>query len=368
MKNKVFFFVSSLYTIDRGRGGIAELINQLVPELNKKCNNLLEIKVISLFGEVEENTNFYAKVIQNKVDHHSDFSFIKKIKFWVISSKALVYFIFKNFKTLKKAKLVSTSPGPTFILSIFFRKVLVWENVSFFSKRKVLDLVRLLICKLSSSILIVPTKVEKERLSQLIFSPSTIYIPDWHDPEIISLDRDKDPSTITFMAAGMLEKRKGFDLLLKAFKKLDETFLHNIRLNIYGDGPQYNELNSFVEENGLKDTVTFKGFTQNLNKKYHDYDCFILSSRYEGFPLVMVNALASGMPVIAFDCETGPRDIISVKNGILVKNGNIDELSNAIVMFCENYKKRFLFEDCTESAKKYNLKFVINQWVSIFNN
>ena len=128
MKNKVFFFVSSLYTGDRARGGIAELLHQLIPELDRKCKNILEINVVSLFGDIEEDTKFKAKVIQKTVRHQSDSGYVKKIKFWLITSAFLIKFIFENYNALKAAKLVSTSPGPTFILSIFFRKVFIWEK------------------------------------------------------------------------------------------------------------------------------------------------------------------------------------------------------------------------------------------------
>lgn len=365
MKNKVFFFTSSLYTHDRGRGGIAELLHQLIPELDVNCKNISDIHVISLFGEVEENTQFQVEVIQTKFEHQSDFNFLKKMKFWLVSSVYLLKFIFKNYNELKSAKLISTSPGPTFFLSLFFKENLIWENVSFFSKRKYIDFFRLLICKLSSSTLIVPTRHERDMFLKKMFMPNVIYIPDWHDPMIVPSKRNSDSEVLKLMAAGMLEHRKGFDLLLMALQKIDKDILNSIHLSIYGDGPQREQLKLFIKENNLSSNVSLRGFSRELNKEYHHFDCFILSSRYEGFPLVMVNALASGMPVIAFDCKTGPSDIITPKNGILVENCNVKQLSHAIVNFYENRKESFLFEDCVASSSDYELSSITKSWASL---
>ena len=201
-----------------------------------------------------------------------------------------------------------------------------------------------------------------------MFMPNVIYIPDWHDPMIVPSKRNSDSQVLKLMGAGMLENRKGFDLLLMALQKIDKNILNSIHLSIYGDGPQREQLELFIKENNLSRNVSLKGFSRRLNKEYHNFDCFILSSRYEGFPLVMVNALASGMPVIAFDCKTGPSDIITSRNGILVQNGNIDQLSTAIVDFFNESNKRFSYIDCVESSKKYNLSSVLKSWINILDH
>ena len=367
MNKKIYFFVSSMYTKDRGRGGISALLHQLIPRI-KRSNSRKEIVVVSLFGDLENNSNINEEIIQKSVAHQSDLSILEKTRFWCVSSMHLIKFIVKNYKSLKSSKIISTSPGPSVILAICFRKIFIWENVSFFVKRGFIDFLRLVIFRFREATLIIPTKIEMERLSKIILIPKIIYIPDWHDPLIKPSKRQTNPKKIRFMAAGMLEKRKGFDLLINAVSNIDNDILKSIHFSIYGDGPEFSNLQDLIQRNGLYDIVKLEGFSQNLTEEYLKFDCFILSSRYEGFPLVMVNGLASGMPVIAFDCETGPRDIITNRNGILVKNGDIAALSEAITIFNESYSKRFFFEDCVESASKYNLESIQKYWISMLDD
>ena len=98
-----------------------------------------------------------------------------------------------------------------------------------------------------------------------------------------------------------------------------------------------------------------------------DYDVFILPSRLEGFPLVMLNALSSGLPVIAFDCPTGPGSIIKTgQNGKLVPNGDVDALSDAIQNFIAmGSSVREYAPKCVESTRSYHIDVVMKDWLKL---
>ena len=365
MKRQVVFFASSLYSVERGRGGIAALLYQLVPELVHKY----DVKVVVLFGEKEPSAPIKATVIQDKYSHQSDFSLIQKVKFWVITSFFLVRYIVNNFDNIKRAKIISTSPGPSFILPLFFKNVLIWENVSFFAKRNFLDHLRLFVCYIRKSLLIVPTKQEYESLKNRPLTPTVKYLPDWSDPSIKAKPRLKNINKIKFMSAGMLEHRKGFDLLLKAIKLIPDSTRTDFDFTIFGDGGQRGELEHMISSLGLDRCVTLAGFAPDLTPHYNSYDAFILSSRYEGFPLVMVNALASGMPVIAFDCETGPRDIVvSGFNGVLVGNGEVQKMSEAIISFSSSFCDMDYYKNCITPSSKYSLVNSLIYWDELLCN
>ncbi len=120
------------------------------------------------------------------------------------------------------------------------------------------------------------------------------------------------------LAAGRLDKAKGFDLLLKAFAA-KAKILPELRLIIAGEGLERQELETLRERLGLTGRVFLPGARDDLPKLMAQARAFVLSSRYEGFPNVLLEALAAGLPVVAFDCPAGPRECITHEhNGLLV--------------------------------------------------
>jgi len=140
--------------------------------------------------------------------------------------------------------------------------------------------------------------------------------------------QNKDNNITNLIAVGRLEKQKGFDLLIKAFAKLDPNRFY---LTILGQGSEYNNLQQLIKESKLYDRVKMEGFKTNPYKYMTESDIFILSSRYEGFPNVVLEAMACGTPVVAFKCPGGIDEIIIDNvNGFLVKPNDIDELAEKI--------------------------------------
>jgi glycosyltransferase involved in cell wall biosynthesis len=129
------------------------------------------------------------------------------------------------------------------------------------------------------------------------------------------------------VAVGRLIRQKGFDLLLRALAKCRS----NARLVIVGEGPERAALNALAQELGIADRVLFAGFVADPAPYYAHGDIFVLPSRWEGFGHVIVEAMACGLPVIAFDCPYGPADILgSGEGGMLVPPEDVDALAAAI--------------------------------------
>ena len=132
------------------------------------------------------------------------------------------------------------------------------------------------------------------------------------------------------VALGRLVPQKGFDLLIDAWSSVvDRT--PTARLEIWGDGPEADRLGSLVGERGLEASVTLAGETRDPATALGRASVFVLSSRVEGFPNVLLEAMALGRPVVAFDCPFGPAEIVSDDvDGRLVPAGDVAGLAATI--------------------------------------
>ena len=159
--------------------------------------------------------------------------------------------------------------------------------------------------------------------SQVTVIPNAVRWPmEAGEPVIEPPPRD---SRKRVLAVGRLHQHKGFDVLLKAFAQLKGHF-PDWDLVILGEGEEREALQRQIDEAQLSDRVSMPGRVGNLSDWYGQSDLYVLSSRVEGLSNTLIEAMASGLPVIAFDCETGPREIIRHDiDGVLVAQVEDDE-------------------------------------------
>jgi len=140
--------------------------------------------------------------------------------------------------------------------------------------------------------------------------------------------RNFNDKKFNILAAGKLKYQKGFDLLLQSMAYIEEKDFH---LTILGQGPEENALKGIARDLNLVEDVTFAGFVENPYSYMVDADLFVLSSRFEGFPNVVLEAMACGIPVVAFDCPGGINEIIENGiNGLRVEPGNVKAFAKGI--------------------------------------
>lgn len=162
---------------------------------------------------------------------------------------------------------------------------------------------------------------------------------------------------INLLAVGRLSYQKGFDILLKALIYLDERFF----LTILGTGNEYENLKEQIIFANLEHKVCLKGFEDNPYPYMKQADILILSSRFEGFPNVVLESNACNTPVIAFNCPGGIEEIIiSSENGWLVECGNYKELAKTLntIEFSRQYD--------IENIKRFDIHYIIQQYEEFF--
>lgn len=173
------------------------------------------------------------------------------------------------------------------------------------------------------------------------------------------------------IAVGRLDYQKGFDRLIQAWELVQYTGkFTDWKLDIFGQGEWREMLQQMIDKAELQNTVCLNRPTKQIGEEYVKSDMLVMSSNYEGFPMVMIEAMACGLPVVSFDYKCGPKDIIQTGiNGLLVPNGDIQALADAMmkVMEDEAYRK-MLSLNARKVVDTYSEQAVMSQWIRLFTS
>jgi glycosyltransferase involved in cell wall biosynthesis len=169
-------------------------------------------------------------------------------------------------------------------------------------------------------------------------------------------------------AVGRLVDQKGFDILIAAFARVAPAF-PDWRLVIWGEGPDRNSLEQLVIALGMRQRISLPGVSERPGSWVENADAFVLSSRYEGWGNVLLEAMASGLPVVSFDCEWGPAEMIQDGvDGILVDRDDTIGLSNAMATVMKDKTLReTLGANAALSAQKYSHEKILADWNSVLS-
>ena len=169
------------------------------------------------------------------------------------------------------------------------------------------------------------------------------------------------------IAVGRYTYQKGFERLVDAWHLLASRF-PDWKLDIIGDGEERPLLEQRIRSYGLERQVTLTRPTQEIGKVYQEASILASSSRYEGLPMVLLEAQAFGLPIVAFQCKCGPKDIVSDgMNGYLVPEGDTAGMAQRleILMKDEALRKRMGLK-AKESALRFNEEVIMKKWMNIF--
>lgn len=296
-----------------------------------------------------------SRLIHLDDEGHHHFSLLTDIK------------MYKYLKDIKEGVLISTRPSFNIFTAKYVNKNVVTIgqehlNLSIYPKR-----LQKSIKKYYPRLNYLATLTDDDTLDyKKLFSNEKI--------EVVKLTNSIPPfesklSTLedkTILAAGRLVPQKGFDLLIEAFAKIVDK-APDWKVKIFGAGKDKEMLQDMIAERHLYNNVLLMGPTQEIEKELTKSSIYALSSRFEGFGMVIVEAMQCGVPVVSFDCPKGPGEIIAHnEDGILVEDGNIDAFADALLELIEDKNKRIKFgEKAVENVKRYTIDEIGKQWDSV---
>ena len=185
-----------------------------------------------------------------------------------------------------------------------------------------------------------------------------------YNPVTIECTHVADSKAKAVISVGRLDYQKGFDYLINVWSVVSRKH-PDWHLDIYGDGPLRQQLQKLIDSQNLCTSVTLCGRTSAISEEYAEHSVYVMSSRAEGFPLVLLEAASCGLPLIAFDCPSGPSEIIEDgKNGFLITQvGDISRMAECICQLIESEKQRNVMgEKAKEIAQRFSVDNIIPQW------
>ena len=189
------------------------------------------------------------------------------------------------------------------------------------------------------------------------------------NPITISHSNKSSLTNKRVIAVGRLTKQKNFSSLVRSWDIVQKTH-HDWTLDIWGEGPQRNLLQHSINTLELQNSIFLKGVTNDIFNKMKESSIFVLSSLYEGFGLVITEAMSCGLPVVSYACPCGPKDIITEsKDGFLVPVGDEHSMAERINYLIEHEDVRQqMGAAALEKSKQYSMDIIIQKWMTLFRD
>lgn len=294
------------------------------------------------------------------------------------SKKSNFLNIIKNLRLFLKKHRIEYIIDIDIVLSLYSlpaslnlpAEVISWEHFNFFAKvgnkRQNFErqIARLLASKWAKTIVTLTDKDRNYYLENLNCRAEVIRI---FNPLTIEKVTKSDLQNKVVIAVGRLTYQKGFDLLLTAWEVVKRE-KNDWILKIIGSGEDEHMLKDMAHMLTIEGSVEFIANTKDIEKYYLDSSIYVMSSRYEGFGLVLTEAKAFGLPLVSFDCDCGPSDIIRENiDGLLVQEKNIEGLSEAILDLMKNSDKRKAMGEEGFLDNRFKLNGIIGKWERLFD-
>lgn len=303
----------------------------------KKSKGLLEM--------YEKKLSNY--ILENKIDICISMG-AKELEFFSKLDVPVIKFFESHFNPTVRSSFISDHKGN----SLFWNLIGKYRDWQYKQQTKDLDQV------------IVLTKSAKAEWEKTHSNISLINNP---TPFTIISDKNNDEQYNRALAIGRLEDQKGFDLLIECWIQVYAKY-PNWKLDIFGEGSKKEMLQKMINENNLRHVISLKGITRNVQQELLTSDFYIMSSRYEGLPMVLLESIACGLPIVSFNCPTGPAELIENNDcGLLVLNGDIRDLSEKIIHMIENPGlRKEMSIVARDKVKKYSIGVIMSQWENLF--
>lgn len=246
-------------------------------------------------------------------------------------------------------------------------KIVSWEHFNLKSNNgvKKRDIARRMASKFSDKLIVL---TDADKMAYINKFPKIENIIRIYNPSSYPICYEELKREKLLISVGRLTEQKNFEILIEAWKKVEEI-QPEWKLNIIGSGEEREKLLEQIKEYKLRN-VEIIPFTNKISEYYKKASGYVLSSKFEGFPMVLLEAQSYGIPIVAFDCETGPREIVRDNiDGLLVEANNVEMLSNKILELINNDENRdYYSKEAKVNAEKFSVKKITDEWEKIIND
>lgn len=351
---------------DITRSGGTERVTVEVANGLSKLNDKYSIYILSLFNT--NSTTFFK--ITNNVEQHCLFNNSVNYKKNYIK-------IVLNIRKFLKENEIDIFVDVDSILDIFSvpatrfmkTKLVSWEHFNFYENLgvKFRDIGRKLASKYADHILTI-TEEDLGYFKENLHIKGTI--SNIYNPITLNTSRYQyNTQSKIIISAGRLTYQKGFDRLVdvasEVFRENDDwTWI------VLGEGEDRYLIEDKIKKYNLQEKIVLKGNVSNIEDYYKESAIFVLTSRFEGLGMVILEALNNDIPVISFDCPVGPKEIIKDgENGYLIPQNNINEMANKINLLIQDDQRRISFSKCARKGlEKFDVNTIIKEWDSLLSS
>lgn len=344
-------------------GGVERVINILANQFT--CSLNYDIEIISLNSEY--TNTFFEFNNKIKISHYGikpeySKSIIERVKIEkkftknireILESKE--YDIIMTFHcTISKAVLDNKK--------YLKGKVVATEHLNYSNFTFIRKIINILTFRKSDKFVVL-TKYDKSLYSRFLKNIEVI-------PNAVPFNTNKisNKNKKRIIAIGRLEEIKGFEYLIDIFNLVHDKYQDWI-LTIIGCGSEQKNLEKRIKEYKLEDRIQILQFTNNVQEELLNSSIYTLTSKSEGFGLVLIEAMECGLPIVSFDIPSSKEIISNLEDGILIPKGDIQEFAKQLSKLMKDYDRRKVYGECAKkNAQRYHMDNIINQWDNLFKS
>ncbi|MFD1473011.1 glycosyltransferase [Companilactobacillus mishanensis] len=320
-----------------GFGGTETVISNLYSEYKKIEQKDYQLKVTSIGGY--KNGNWLKKVDNKHIIWLTNIPKVRFLQYLLL----LPFILFNEVKKDKPDVVISTEPFIWFLLYVIKKitrsnyKVMSWYHFSLSIKK-----IRKFLIKPIDGHLAISTGISRQIIN-LGISPDkvkVIFNPIMRKEITVRRTENAQPCKFAYVGRIMLDGQKNMRSILNCLSQIES----NWTLDVFGSGNNA-EVKNYAEKLGISNKVHFQGFQVDVWSNMDTMDCLLMTSRFEGLPMVLNEAISVGIPVMSFNCSTGPSDIINDKNGVLVPDKDEASFVKGLQKFTN---REICFQDTSE--------------------
>ena len=366
---KVAFFKPRLNIVE---GGLRVTVN-ICNELEKFYN----VYLINFFQEncvfkIAQNVGKYSCVNTEKRLRKIFFQlifnlrkYIKENKIEIIISETRVYLYLLYIATIgMDVKIIYHNH---FALSEFINNQKAGKNL----KERILYFINHCIEKKCKKIIVLTEKDKKDYIKIGVNNERIIILYNWLDSKLFDEKVTYNRNSKKIITVGRIDYQKGYEYLVQVAKMVFKKY-PDWQWHIYGDGEQNykNQIIDLIKQNNLENHLILQGNHSNIYDLYQNYSFYVMTSRYEGLPMVLLEAKAKKLPLISFDINSGPSDIIrDGVDGFLIKPFDCEAMADKICELIENPGLRpNLSDNAHENLDKFRKEKIVKQWCDLIEN